>query len=463
MHRKLLFVWIAATIMAVAPSAVLSADDQTATRPNILLMVADDLGWNDVGYHGSRIRTPHIDRLVRDGVELDQHYVQPVCSPTRAALLSGRLPSRFGPHALVPTNRRVFPPGTITLASALQSLGYETSLSGKWHLGAPFRWGPRQYGFDHSYGSLCGAVDPWTHKYRPGPLQETWHRDDVRLDEDGNATELVAAEALARIRTSSSPWFVYVPFHAVHIPIDAPDEYKALYADDSFYDDPVKNESFKRYAAFTSQMDDKIGQFVAALDETGQRERTLILFSSDNGGLPSGGNPYVGDVAPAPIAGDNTPLRGQKNTLYEGGVRVPAFANWPGRLAPRKATAPIHAADWMPTLCNLVGFDPPRDLEWDGRDVWPQVTGESAGEPRMIRIAARFGDAVRRGDWKLIVFADEKKSAELYNLAVDPNETQNAAEANPEIVEQLSTWLAEDRKKDLPRVPEDVRSDPEGY
>ena len=154
-----------------------------ASKPNILLIVADDLGWKDVGWHGGSFHTPVMDKLVKEGVELDGHYVQPVCSPTRTALLSGRFTSRFGPHVLSPTNLRAFPPGTVTLATALKQAGYSTHMAGKWHLGSKLEWGPQNYGFDHSYGSLNGAVDPWNHKYRKGPYEDTWHRNGKRIDE----------------------------------------------------------------------------------------------------------------------------------------------------------------------------------------------------------------------------------------------------------------------------------------
>src|SRR5687768_1393894 len=156
---------------------------EAGARPNILLIVADDLGWADVGWHGGKFKTPHMDRLVREGVELDRHYVQPVCTPTRTALLSGRWTSRFGPHALAPSNLRVFPPGYATLAVALKESGYSTHLSGKWHLGSREEWGPQHYGFDQSYGSFSGAVDPWTHGYRKGAFEKTWHRNGKRVDE----------------------------------------------------------------------------------------------------------------------------------------------------------------------------------------------------------------------------------------------------------------------------------------
>ena len=150
-----------AVLCGALVAASLPAVAAESSKPNILLLVADDLGWADVGWHGAKFHTPVLDRLVREGVELDRHYVQPVCTPTRTALMSGRWTSRFGPHVLAPSNSRAFPPGTPTIASALKQCGYATHISGKWHLGAKFEWGPNHYGFDHSYGALCGAVDPW--------------------------------------------------------------------------------------------------------------------------------------------------------------------------------------------------------------------------------------------------------------------------------------------------------------
>jgi len=297
-------------LAAVLPFPVQAAE---APRPNILLIVADDLGWRDVGWHGGPFKTPVLDQLVREGLELDQHYVQPVCTPTRTALMSGRYPSRFGPHALAPSNLRAMPPGTETMASALQSIGYETHVAGKWHLGSRPEWGPNHYGFDHSYGSLSGAVDPWTHKYRKGVYEDTWHRDGVIFHEEGNATELIAAQVVKWIGEKRAPWFIYVPFHAVHIPVDAPDKYKQLYAGVKFHDDPAMHDSRLRLGAFVSQMDAEIGGFIAALEKTGQRQNTLVVFTSDNGGQEKGGNSYVGKTPGLPLGSDNTPLRGMKS------------------------------------------------------------------------------------------------------------------------------------------------------
>lgn len=429
---------------------------EVPAKPNILFIVADDLGWADVGWHGSKHLTPVLDKLVRDGVELDRHYVQPVCSPTRTALLSGRWTSRFGPHVLSPTNLRAFPLGTTTLPAALKSAGYSTFLSGKWHLGSKPEWGPNHYGFDHTYGSLAGAVDPWTHGYREGPYAKTWHRDGQVLDEEGNATELVAAQAVKWIREKRAPWFIYVPFQAVHVPVDTPPEYKKLYPE-KFHDDPAMDDSARRYAAFVSQLDAKVGQLIAVLDETGQRANTLVVFHSDNGGILKSDNQYISKVPPTPVLSSNLPLRGQKAQLYEGGIRVCAFVNWPGILAPRKVTAPMHAADWMPTLTKLVGYTPQTDLKWDGRDIWPLITGVvTKPEPRTLYIPMPNAAAVLHGDWKLIA-AKKTEKRELFNLADDPYEKKDLASTEPAKVKELESILESLRKDDLTTLPADLK------
>lgn len=432
------------------------ASASPAAKPNILFIVADDLGWSDVGWHGGFGKTPNMDRLVREGVELDQHYVQPVCTPTRTALMSGRYPGRFGPHPLAPTNLRAMPLGTVTMASALKSVGYNTYQSGKWHLGGRNEWGPTAYGFDHGYGTLTGAADPWTHKYRKGhAYEDTWHRDGKRLDEEGNATELIAGEVIRRIKEKKAPWFIYVGFHAVHTPVDAPDEYKQLYAGVRFHDDPAKQDSRLRMAAMVSQLDAKIGQFVDALETTGQRGDTLLVFTSDNGGIESVKNAYVGTVPHSPLNSENDPLRGQKGTLYEGGIRVCAFAHWPGRLAARKSMVPMHAVDWLPTVAALVGFEPPAGAGWDGINQWPVLAnGGGGGHDRTIYIATKRGHALRHGPWKLIEPA--RGAPEVFNLADDPYEKQDLAGARPEKVEELRQLLGKQKAMDEPNLPPDL-------
>lgn len=429
-----------------------------AERPNILLILADDLGWSDVGWHGGFAKTPHMDRLVREGIELDQHYVQPVCTPTRTALMSGRYPGRFGPQALAPSNLRAMPLGTVTLASALKSVGYRTCLSGKWHLGAKPEWGPNAFGFETGYGTLTGAADPWTHKYRKGPYEDTWHRDGQRLDEEGNATELVAAEAVRRIDERKSPWFIYVPFHAVHTPVDAPEEFKRLYAGVKFHEDPKKQDSRLRIAAMVSQLDAKIGQLVAALERTGQRHNTLIIFSSDNGGIESLNNAYIGNVGDSPLNSENDPLRGQKNTLFEGGTRVCAFANWPDKLAARKHAAPMHIADWLPTIASLVGYEARTELKWDGVNQWSALTGAAPPQPRSIYIAMNGGQSLRHGDWKLI--RRDKGQLLLFHIAADPYEQTDLFPTQPGKAAELQKLLEEQHAQDDPKLPEDLKGAP---
>ena len=459
-----------AAMVSMAAAPVMAAAG--SPRPNILMIVADDLGWGDVGWHGGFAQTPHMDRLVAEGVELDRHYVQPVCTPTRAALLTGRYPGRFGPHALAPSNRRALPPGTATLASVLRSAGYATFQVGKWHLGSRPEWGPNEFGFDHSYGTLAGAADPWTHKYRRGPYEDTWHRDGVRLDEEGNATDLVAAEAVRRIRAGAGlrnaaggrqPWFLYVAFHAVHTPVDAPVEFKRLYDGVTFDPDPARHDSRLRMAAMVSQLDAKVGEFVAALEETGQRTDTLVVFMSDNGGVESLKNAYVGDVPDSPLNSENAPLRGEKNTLYEGGVRVCGFASWPGVLAPRKCRAVIHAVDWFPSLAGLLELEQGQSLGWDGVDRWAAISGTgAAARPAPLCIVHPSGRAVyqsdRKGDWKLIL--RKKGPAELFDLAADPFEATDLAAGQPAVVERLTAIATADAVRDVTEVPVDLQDVP---
>ena len=445
-----------AALVACAAAGGRAADPE---RPNILLVVADDLGWGDEGWHAGLFRTPHMDRLVAEGVELDRHYVQPVCTPTRTALLSGRYPGRFGPQALDASNLRAMAPGTLTLPAALRSVGYVSYQAGKWHLGSRPEWGPTHFGFDHAYGTLTGAADPWTHLYRRGPFEDTWHRDGRPCREEGNATELVAAEAVRRIREAGAadrgPWFLYVAFHAVHTPVDAPGEYRRAYDGARFDDDPARHDSRLRLAAMVTQLDAKIGAIVEALDQTGQRDDTLLVFTSDNGGKERSDNPYVSSVPHSPLNSENAPLRGQKAELFEGGIRVCAFANWPGRLAPRRCGLPMHAVDWFPTLARLAGFSPATDPEWDGVDRWDAIAGTEAGPRcRPIYVAFRGGAALLDGDWKLI--QSGREPPRLFDLANDPGEQRDLAAAEPARVARLRGLLEREAGRDLAAMPPDL-------
>ena len=425
-----------------------------ASPPNIVFMMADDLGWGDVAFHGGTAPTPHLDQLVREGVELTQHYVAPVCSPTRSALLSGRYWSRFG--VVNPQNERAYPFETVTLARTLKSAGYDTALTGKWHLGSLPEWGPRKFGFDHSYGSLAGGVGPWNHVYKTGPYSETWHRDDVRIQEQGHVTDLIAREAVEWIASRGSrPFFLYVPFTAVHLPIKEPQHCLDRVPAE------ITGEVPRQYAACVIHLDDAVGQIVAAVEAAGKRDSTLIVFTSDNGGSWAENNDtkYAGDDYPGgKLPGRNTPLRGQKGQLYEGGIRVPTIANWPGAPNPGQMTSPAHIADWMPTLCALADHTPEQNLRWDGRNIWPLISGTEPPTERTLYWAGPGfrSQAVRVGDWKLIVeHTGPEPRVELFDLSQDPNETQDLAESMPDRVVQLQRTLADvssaDRDAQVPR------------
>lgn len=408
--------------------------------PNILFILADDLGWCDVGYHGSEIMTPNIDRLAKEGVRLDQHYVTPTCSPTRTGLMSGRFPKRFG--VVGPTNERVFDSHQVTLAGALRNCGYDTGITGKWHLGSRPEWGPLKFGFNRSYGSFAGGVNQYLHLYKKGQYSRTWHRNDQYVDEEGHTTDLIAREAIRWIEAlgnSNQPFFIYVAFTAVHIPIQEPPQWVKL------YDGKINNESRKHYAACATHMDDRIGKIIDALKRSGQRENTLIVFTSDNGAQrswkPSGKYPGEEDVLPSPVLGSNLPLRGWKGDLYEGGIRVPTLVNWPSVIKPGKVAAPVHIVDWMPTFCGMVGYKSKQDLKWDGADIWPLIMRQvPQTELRTLYWKTPSVSALRHNGWKLIVYKKGKKT-ELYNLVTDPYEKQNLTQKSPKRVADLKALL----------------------
>ena len=426
-----------------------------ADRPNFVFIIADDLGWADVGFHGGAAPTPHLDRLAREGVELMQHYVHPVCSPTRTALMSGRYASRFGVTG--PQNNLAMPLDTVILPKALKSVGYDTCLPGKWHLGSKLEWGPRKFGFDHSYGSLAGGVGPWDHRYKSGIYSITWHRDEALIEEKGHVTDLITAEAVRWIgergsdSTNAAPFFLYVPFTAVHLPIKEPKEILDRVPAS------ITGEIPRQYAACVMHLDESVGRIVGALEKKGVRNNTLVVFTSDNGGstAPNSTQPYPPDDYPeGKLPGDNRPLRGEKGSLYEGGIHVPTVASWPGRLKPGKVDSPVHVADWMPTLTGLAGYEGSDDLRWDGRDIRRLLEGEKA-EPRVLYGAAPGfrGAFVRDGDWKLIDFGGGKRAAELYDLKADPNENENLAAREPERVARLQELLLKQAAADKDRVP----------
>lgn len=427
-----------------------------AERPSFVFILADDLGWADVGFHGGSAPTPNLDKLAQEGVELSQHYVFPVCSPTRATLLSGRYCTRFGITS--PSNSRAYRFDTITLPGALRAAGYETCNTGKWHLGSKPEWGPNHFGFDHSYGSLAGGVGPWDHFYKKGEFSHTWHRNEALIAEDGHVTDLITNEAVQWLGgRGAKPFFLYVSFTAVHLPIKEPKDWLDR-APAS-----ITGAVARHYAACVMHLDDTVGRIIAALEKTGRREQTLIVFTSDNGGstAENAGQAYPPDGYPeGKLPGNNKPLRGEKGNLYEGGIRVPTIVNWPGKLKPGRIDSPLCVADWMPTFCALAGCKSEHDLKWDGQNIWPILSGETKAALRLLYWAGPGfrQQAVRDGDWKLIVTKGAKgkpDNKELFNLAKDPNEMTDLAAKMPGKVAVLKQRLAAISKADRDSLAKD--------
>lgn len=433
------------TILFFSFIGAISDAAEAPTRPNVIFILVDDLGWADVGYHGSEIRTPNLDRLAAAGARLHQHYVYPTCSPTRVALLSGRFPSRFG--VLTPLASTTKMKGAdARLVQELRRLGYRTHLAGKWHIGETPEHRPLGYGFDTTYGYLRGQIDPYTHRYKTGD-HVTWHRNDEFVEEDGHVTDLITKEAIRVVRESGDePFFLYVAHHSPHYPLNEPPKWIAPYAE------TIENASRRHYAAAVTHLDDGVGQLMAALKESGKSDSTLVIFSSDNGGQESwtsSTKQYDGRYAANDTLGNNLPLRGWKTGLYEGGIRVPAFVCWPGVIEPGGiVTPPTHICDWTPTLIGLAGGKVDESWKLDGVDIAPLLLTEVAEiAPRTLYWRTNAGIALREGDWKLILSGKGEK-AELFHLGEDPHETLDRADEEADRVKTMRAKLAAIRAGD---------------
>lgn len=418
----LLAVSTACVCSCAAAESVPHVFSATPEKPNIVYILADDLGYADAGFNGCKeIQTPNLDRLAKSGTILGAFYGQPLCSPTRASLMTGRYVAHTGVYSVVkPHAHWGLPLAERTLAQALREAGYATAIAGKWHLGEfQSAYLPTKRGFDHQYGLWFGNIDYFSH-LRSGELD--WHRDDQPCKDEGYSTHLIAKEACRLIRTRpvGKPLFLYLPFNAVHGPFQVPDSYMTPYG--------KLSGKRKTYAGMVAAMDEAIGQVVAVLEEQHLRDNTLILFSSDNGG-------------PAPgIITDNGPLRGGKGTIFEGGVRLCAFACWPGHIPAGKVVdQPVHIIDWYPTLVKLAGGSLQQPLPLDGKDIWPVLVDGARSPHDAILLSATIpgNAAVRVGDWKLLF----SKKYELYNLASDLGEKKDLAALHPEKLAEMKRIL----------------------
>jgi len=445
--------------MLLAGSAAVAnaAPHPMPTRtPNIVIIIADDLGWNGVGYHDGFAKTPNIDRISKRGVGLDRFYVSPMCSPTRAGLLTGRYPMRFGMARSVvrPWARFGLPPAERTLPEALRDAGYSHRAAfGKWHLGhLEPQWHPLSQGFTHYEGCYNGAANYFT-RDRDGEMD--WHVDGEPTEKQGYTTDIIADAAsqfIAR-RANQAPFLCYVSFTAPHEPLQAPRKYLDRYAslDDNRNDDKPSDK--QTVAAMIACMDDGIGRILEAIEKAGVMNNTIVWFFSDNGGL---GN----------IAGYNEPLRSAKLTVYEGGVRVPSAAWWPGVIeGGRKIDTPIMFIDVMPTLFGFLGKTTGGERPLDGVDVSHVLSGQSAtAEKRDLYfftgqtgLKSEAIAVTSPQGWKLIVkgpdirrrgYRTRQHTVELFNMLADPREAVDRSNEKPEIVNDLGAKLVAFRESE---------------
>ena len=442
-----------ALVLLAAAGMTIAAGAQSQRPPNIVVIVGDDMGYADIGVHGSRdIRTPHLDALAAEGVRFTDAYVSgPYCSPTRAGMLTGRYPQRFGHEFNLGAAHAEFglPLEETTIADRLKAAGYRTALFGKWHLGMGEKYHPVRRGFEQFFGFLAGQ-----HTYIDiGTGANLLLEGTTPLEKfDGYLTDALAERASAYIKEQSSrPFFLYLAFNAAHTPLQAPKKYLDRFP-------KIQNEQRRTYAAMVSAMDDGVGKVLSTLRELGLDRNTLVIFFNDNGG-PTMETTTIN-------ASSNAPLRGSKRTTWEGGIRVPFMIRWTGRVpAGGIDRRPIIQLDVLPTALAAAGVKAGNTPPLDGVDLLPFLTGAAKGAPHDT-LYWRLGGmmAIRHGDWKLVksregAFIDDDPAvlkdlagAELFNLAQDIGESKNVAAAHPDKVKELGDrWQQWNKQLATPR------------
>ena len=426
--------------------------------PNIVIILADDLGWNDVSYHGSEIKTPNIDKLISSGVELDRFYVQPTCSPTRAELMTGKSAMRLGITRPISKNQKLgLGLEEKILPQYLKELNYSTYLLGKWHLGSYIPdYFPTRRGFDYFYGYLTGGIGYWDHIHGGG---HDWQRNEVGLREDGYVTQLIKNDALKIIDNHdfTNPIFLNVNFGAPHIPNEAPEESVLKFS-------YIENETRRIHAAMIYEMDNAIGEIIAALEKENVLKNTIVMFASDNGGLTPDVklNPSFLSI-PKKIGvcdtknrfgikifqwicenysggSSNKPLPEGKMSVSEGGIRVPAAIWWPGKFEYSKSENFITMMDVLPTILDLINYK--NEIEVDGVSRVSSLNDSDNSESSKYVVTNIINDkyAVIEMPYKLITSAD---GDQLYNILDDPSESLNIASENQEIVLELKNILSQ--------------------
>lgn len=482
--RILLAAMLTLVVVALNPKVTTGSDSEDP--PNVLVILTDDQGWADIGYNNRAVYSPNLDALAEQSAVLEQHYVMPQCTPTRIALFTGRYPGRFGTTGLQAANEPILPRGTLTLATMLRDHGYETAITGKWHLGSSPEHGPNHHGFSYSYGALAGAVGAYVHQYRSpqfeNPYSITWHRNHQIIPgyENGkHVTELVTEDAVQFIKQPrEEPFFLYLPYFAPHTPLDERGQFAKIQTqldgdrpgrwlnEDRirWFNDPeglIQKEpdpEKRLFLAVIHHLDDAIGRVIEALEQSGQRDNTIIFFSSDNGPQVNwGGASYPTDRRLTDF-NQAIPFRGSKTQVYEGGVRVPGLVSWPGHIDPKTIDSPRHIVDWLPTIAALTGSEAvvdPDQPSLDGEDFSAELLGaDKDPSPREIYLlhATRTNKwALRFGDWKIVAYVKREPTEpdwQLFNLRDDPREASDVAESNPQIVSDLHRRFLSQRSKD---------------
>jgi len=416
-----------------------SVDVDSTEHPNIVLILADDMGYGDISCYDGWIKTPNLDRLAAEGLRFtDFHSNGAVCSPTRAALMTGKYQQRAGIPMVVSVKLRHLGlhQTEVTFAECLENAGYATAIFGKWHLGYKTEFNPIHHGFDHFRGYVSGNIDFFSHIDQSGVYD--WWSQDKQAEEPGYVTHLITKHALQFIdENKDEPFCLYMPHEAPHYPYQGPNDGPDRTVGGKFDTHGSRKDKKEAYREMVIELDKSVGQIVAKLKERGLERNTLVFFFSDNG---------------ATSLGSCGSLRGTKGTVWEGGHRVPAIARWLSRINPGEASQTAIGMDLMPTMLTIAGATPPDDHRLDGVDLSPLLfEGESLDERKLFwEHGGRHG--VRDGNWKLVQGARGlKEKVGLYNLYDDIGELDNVATKHPKRVEQmladLNEWKA-DVKKD---------------
>ena len=440
------------------------------TRPNFVVILCDDLGYGDLASYGHRaIRTPHLDRLASQGARFTRFYsASPVCSPSRAGLLTGRTPSRLGVYDWIPDGHAMhMQAGEVTIAQLLRDAGYATAMAGKWHLNGKFNSSeqpqPGDFGFDHWLATQNNA-----HPSHENP--RNFVRNGQPVGElKGYSCQVVADEAIGWLRAlpAAKPFFLYVAFHEPHEPVASPSELVAGY--------PGTEPNEALYYANVTNMDAAVGRLMAALDDLKLTDNTLVIFTSDNG--PETLNRY--GPGSARSYGSPGPLRGMKLWLYEGGIRVPGIVRFPGRIGPGQVLdEPVCSLDILPTLCELAGVNPPSDRPLDGASFTPIFAGKPVARttPLFWHYYRAWDSspvaAMQEGDWVVLGYPTAGKPKpgraesadaqfirsdladfELYNLRQDLRQQENLAEQHPQKLRELAAKLVEKHRQVISQAP----------